>query len=351
MTKEVKKDSTQRIEYIDAMKGFSIILVVLHHVSLMAFGRNSAIDEWYVVFFMPLFFFISGFVIYNPTQQWTFKNSIVFLKKKIWTLILSPFVFFLLYIHIYNRELSASLTDPSKAGYWFTFMLFGYYIIYICIQMLLGKFNISSLKKDCILILSGCLLYLMGYGISYFYLEKKVLIAGFIGAAHCKHILFFILGTLAKKYLKNFEQCMDSSWFLPICISLYFLLNIFIKPLDGALTRFSFVLSAATMGVVIVFSFFRRYQSQVTKDKILGNVLQTIGRRTLDIYLLHYFFIPYRLSEVCPLFQKYNLPIIELACSLTVASFIIAFCLLISAILRISPNLGHLLFGAKKEIR
>ena len=43
MTKEVKKDSTQRIEYIDAMKGFSIILVVLHHVSLMAFGRNSAI--------------------------------------------------------------------------------------------------------------------------------------------------------------------------------------------------------------------------------------------------------------------------------------------------------------------
>ena len=49
--------TTQRIEYIDAMRGFTMILVVLHHVSLMAFGRNSVTDEWLVEFRMPLFFF------------------------------------------------------------------------------------------------------------------------------------------------------------------------------------------------------------------------------------------------------------------------------------------------------
>ena len=351
MKNEVKKDSTQRVEYIDAMRGFTMILVVLHHISLMAFGRNSAIDEWYVTFVMPLFFFVSGFVLYKSTYNWNFKNSITFLKKKVWPLILSPFIFFLIYIHVYDRVFLESLIDPTKAGYWFTFMLFNYYLMYIFIQMLLDKLYIHPLKKDSILILFGFLIYFAGYGISYLYLEEKISIAGFIGGAQCKHFLFFVLGILTKKYFKNFVHILDSALLLPICISLFFLLNIFIKPLEGALTRFSFVLLTATTGVIIVFSFFRKYQSLVTKDNVLGKILQTIGRRTLDIYLLHYFFIPYRLSEVCPLFQKCNLPIIELACSLTVASFVIAFCLLISAILRISPNLGHLLFGAKKEIR
>lgn len=348
MTKEVEKDSTQRIEYIDAMRGFIMILVVLHHISLMAFGRNSAIDEWYVVFFMPLFFFVSGFVMYKSTDYWKFRNSTNYLKKKIWTLILSPLVFFLIYIYVYDKGLLESITDPTKAGYWFTFMLFNYYVMYIFIQMLLDKLHISPFKKDCILILFGFLIYFTGYAISYLYLEEKVLIAGIIGGAQCKHFLFFIFGTLAKKYFKNFEQILDSSWLLPICISLFFFLNIFIAPISNAFIRFSFVLLATTTGIIIVFSFFRKYQSQVTNKKVLGNILQTIGRRTLDIYLLHYFFIPYRLSEVFPLFYKCDLPIIELACSLVVASLVIAFCLLVSAILRIHPYLAHYLFGAKK---
>lgn len=351
MIKEVKNNSTQRVEYIDAMRGFTMILVVLHHVSLMAFGRNSAIDEWYVTFFMPLFFFVSGFVMYKSTYCWTFKNSVVFLKKKICTLLISPFIFFLIYIYIHDKGLLESLMSPTKSGYWFTFMLFNYYVMYIFIQMLLDKLNIRPIKKECILLLFGMAVYFAGYGISHLYLEEKVLIAGFIGGALCKHFLFFILGILAKKYFKNFENLLDSSWLLPICISLYFLLNIFIGPIGikgGAVIRFAFVLLTAITATVTVFSFFRRYQSYVTKQKVLGNILQTIGRRTLDIYLLHYFFIPYRLQEVCPLFNKCNLPIIELACSLIVASLIIAFCLLISAILRIHPYLAHYLFGAKK---
>ena len=81
----------------------------------------------------------------------------------------------------------------------------------------------------------------------------------------------------------------------------------------------------------------------------MGKTLQTIGRRTLDIYLLHYFFIPYSLSAVFPLFLKSELPIIEVACSLVITSLVIAICLLVSAVLRVSPDLAHLLFGAKKE--
>ena len=92
--------STSRIEYIDAMRGFTMILVVLHHVSLMAFGRNSVIDEWLMEFRMPLFFFVSGFVLYKSTRIWNLKECFSFLKRKIGVQILSPLVFFCIYIYI-----------------------------------------------------------------------------------------------------------------------------------------------------------------------------------------------------------------------------------------------------------
>lgn len=345
--------TTQRIEYIDAMRGFTMILVVLHHVSLMAFGRNSVTDEWLVEFRMPLFFFVSGFVLYKSARQWNMKEYFTFLRRKLDVQILSPIIFFCIYVYIYNRGLLGSLIDPNKSGYWFTFMLFAYYVMYIAIQMLLDKLLQNEAKKDGLLILTGCSVFIGAYGLQYLYLEKDMVIMGFIGGAHYKYFLFFIGGVLVRKYFCSFEKVLDSSYFLPFCISLYFLLNIFSVPINigGGFYRIFFILSTAITGIVVVFSFFRRYQGQFSKDKLLGKTLQKIGRRTLDIYLLHYFFIPYQLSDVFPLYLKYNLPVVELACSLVVTSLVIACCLLISATLRISPELASFLFGAKKDKR
>ena len=49
---------TQRIEYIDAMRGFAMLIVVLHHISLMCLGIDSVFEKWAYEFRMPLFFFI-----------------------------------------------------------------------------------------------------------------------------------------------------------------------------------------------------------------------------------------------------------------------------------------------------
>lgn len=344
---------TQRIEYIDAMRGFTMILVVLHHVSLLAFGRNSVIDEWLVEFRMPLFFFVSGFVLYKSARKWNLKECVSFLKRKIGVQIISPFIFFCIYVYLYDRNLIDSFLEPGKAGYWFTFMLFVYYIMYIMVQMLLNRLRICELYKDAILVLLGFCVFLGSYIFQFLYLERGVIIMGFIGGAHLKFFLFFIMGVLVKKYFRNFENALDSSWLIPIITSLYFLLNIFSEPINahGGVFRISFILLTAFTGIVMVFSFFRRYQEHFSKDRLMGKVFQTIGRRTLDIYLLHYFFIPYSLFEVFPLFLKYELPIIELVCSFLVASVVIAFCLLISAVLRINPNLAHFLFGAKKVVK
>lgn len=85
---------TKRLAYIDAMRGFTMILVVFSHVQY--FGYGEFIQSVYnfvwggscliyrdliTLFFMPLFFFISGFVLYKPDVEWNYV-ALLFLATK-----------------------------------------------------------------------------------------------------------------------------------------------------------------------------------------------------------------------------------------------------------------------------
>ena len=347
------KQKTQRIEYIDAMRGFTMIIVVLHHVSLMAFGVDSAFEKWSYEFRMPLFFFISGFLMYKPLHVWDLKNTFTFLEKKVTNLIISPLIFFFIYVYVYNKNIIESLASPAKAGYWFTFVLFIYFLIYIVCQAVFDKLKLSSKKKDLMLLCVGILVFMGAYGISYLYLEWNNFWAGFIGAGNLKYFIFLALGALAQKHFDKFERLLDASPLVMISIVAYFLMNVFYNPINqmGGAVRLLFVLLSGVTGVIIAFALFRKYQNYVDSSHVGGRFLQFVGRRTLDIYFLHYFFIPDQLGKAFPIFSEYNLPLVEIACSLFIALLIIAACLGVSAVLRTSATLGNILFGAKKDKR
>ena len=58
---------TQRINYIDRMKGFAIFVVVLAHVFLFSFDMgDNLIFKFCASFEIPLFMFVSGFVAFIP---------------------------------------------------------------------------------------------------------------------------------------------------------------------------------------------------------------------------------------------------------------------------------------------
>ena len=99
--------------------------------------------------------------------------------------------------------------------------------------------------------------------------------------------------------------------------------------------------------LTIVVMFFRHYQSWFTNDKPIGRGLQYIGVRTLDVYLLHYILLP-KLPQVGAWFNQ-NRPnfVLEITVSFSVALVVIAFCLLVSQLLRISPIFRQYLFGRK----
>ena len=345
----------ERIEYLDALRGFTMILVILNHVAAYNLGVDVYSEEnlhFYLrLFRMPLFFFVSGFVFYKANFFDTFGNIITFIKKKLFVQIISPFLFFLCYIHFMDLPYIESIMSDTKVGYWFTFTLFSYFIIYIIIRSILKVFKIKESHSLIILFIIGFLLYNFS---ARYYISKfcgiPTDILNFIGAGRLHYFSFFILVIIIRKNFKSFECILDKAVLIIIAVLTFFLINIFIdyNGMNELISQnIKFVL--AISGIIIVFSFFRKNTTYFRQEGLISKTLQYIGKRTLDIYLIHFFFLSYNMPKIVTYFTEHNLPIYEFTLSLVMTTIIISLCLLVGSILRISPTMAHYLFGAKEK--
>lgn len=347
---------SKRIEYIDALRGFTMVLVVFQHIATFCWGITHknipSVHEYFMQIRMPMFFFISGFVLYKSHILWNSAYVMDFLKKKFLIQIIPTVVFLLVFVHSFDFPLTGILTNGSKAGYWFTFTLFEYFIIYALLRFCFRKRDDGFL--DVVILAIALCFYVFKSGKVYDAIPLSVSLKGFLGMNKWHYFFFFVLGTLVRKHFDLIQKWLDGKWLILCCVSVYFLLNAFkdMLPQDNVLGdvldfAFGFILSLT--GLIVLFAFFRTNQSLFSKEKKLGFYLQYIGRRTLDVYLIHYFLIPYQLKKIAHVFQDYPMPVIEATCSLVIALIIIAFCLLISNVLRLSPFLSHWLFGVKNK--
>ena len=114
----------QRIEYIDAMRGFTMILVVYSHVCNYCLG-----DKWlgwndvFFLFRLPCFFFISGW-LFEPVRE----SIRTVVKKKFMVQIIPTLIFLLI---LAPPPLFFSRLGATKGGYWFTFALFVFFLLYL----------------------------------------------------------------------------------------------------------------------------------------------------------------------------------------------------------------------------
>ena len=62
-------EKTHRIEYIDALRGFTMLLVVYGHILVHCFDFDFTTEPSFnsiiSLIRMPIFFFISGFIMYK----------------------------------------------------------------------------------------------------------------------------------------------------------------------------------------------------------------------------------------------------------------------------------------------
>ena len=349
-----------RIEWIDAMRGFTMILVVAFHVCQQAFAvdiKQSASLPFLVLFRMPLFFFISGFVAYKSSITWTAHEYTTLLAKKARVQLIPTLVFFLVAVVILapNRMGDYIMTDlhTPTGFYWFTIALF-----YMLAAYYTYCFIISRLTKR--IGLAICILWILSVAMYETVYLPKIFDYAF-GNPHAKegflidskiiqfmqYFQFFLYGNIVRRYWEKAQQLFDNKYVILTIIGIAFFSCIdFLKLhlLSGQWTNLSRTLAMYSM-LTIVFLFFRYYKDSVTKQTKLGNILQYIGTRTLDIYLLHKLFMP-NLHCIGEFFNNnHHNFVAETTLSIMLALIIIAFCILVSNTLRMSPFLKKYLFG------
>ena len=157
---------------------------------------------------------------------------------------------------------------------------------------------------------------------------------------------FFLFGNIVHRYWQQAQRLMDSKWFFPVVTLLAVVCTI--EVLKWHTLRLAWASLPHTLAMFLllsmVFMFFRYYHAFFEQTRF-GSVLQFIGRRTLDIYLLHYFFLP-KLPMVGEFFKvnRSNF-ILETTASFALAFLVIGFCIVTSQLLRVSPFLKKYLFG------
>ena len=92
--------------------------------------------------------------------------------------------------------------------------------------------------------------------------------------------------------------------------------------------------------MVMVFTFFRYFASWFTKERALGRSLQYVGTRTLDIYLLHFFFLPEFMLLYNRQLLAYDSKWLEVSVVMGEALVVLAACLVASYVIRLIPFLA-----------
>ena len=331
----------QRIAYIDAMRGFTMILVVFAHVCYFCMEAPlMGYNRIFYLFRLPCFFMISGW-LFEPIARRPFKEVIC---HKAMVQLLPTFIFLLLLAP--PPEFFHQL-GTLKGGYWFTFVLFEFFVLYLLITRL-GKAWRPWVALGIALTAFCCARYYNEIHLSATGVQKYVVdVLGFMSVTLWRFFLFFYIGTWMRRHFDAFVRWTDKPWALPLMAAAFFLIasTPHRDNLPFEMCRFFF---GGIMGMWMVFTCFRRSDSWMQKHH-LSRPLQYVGTRTLDIYLLHYFFLPRFLITYADRLKALDSQFIEFIVILGVALVVLAITLLVSYLIRLSPFLGHYLFGVKYD--
>lgn len=277
----------QRLEYIDAMRGFTILMVI--YVHLVNYGLFDLKGGWNECFYspavvglkfrMPLFFFISGFFAYAVYDTQTFSKRVKNrLMRQLWPTIVVCLVFNgICFWHGWRSLIYNSHND----AYWFTQSLVQVFLFYAVVAYAMYFLKMNKLRQTItlaalIIIFVGLQLYIGTLGklspyhfLNYTYLIKTI-----------PYSQFFFLGVLAKMWFDKTEKLFRKKW-LYLLITAVFMAECILHP-DGAdfITRCS--------GIIAVYGCFYYSRSFWSNGNMAARAMNFLGRNTLPIYLFHY---------------------------------------------------------------
>lgn len=190
------------------------------------------------------------------------------------------FVFGLCYTFTFSKDILSGMVgfaeSPAKNGYWYLMTLAMFYL-----SLCLYRLNV----KD-----KWYVNVAMAFGIwgGYFVLWKNFAqTTDYFCMLNCGNFYpFFMLGVFATKY-KLLERAKQSNWLFSLCIVMYALLFCIEMPVHALASLNKHIFLPFCMVVVVVTLFMSRHH----KTSRFEQLMEIVGKRTLDIYMIHYFFV------------------------------------------------------------
>ncbi|MFI3278490.1 MAG: acyltransferase [Rikenellaceae bacterium] len=334
---------------MDQLKGLSIFLVVMFHIHIFSFGLGNieSMNEIIVMLArvrMPLFFFLSGFVLKKAALPISEFPS--YLANKFCHLMLPFFSVGLIYVYFIEKaDFVQFVTSNTKLNYWYLYVLFILSIIVFFFNIISDKFCKKRIILDVLLAAGVCIMLL---GIIYVikftipsneveYLTLDITSLRLI-AAHSVPLFF---GLLTSKYnLRN--AIFNNQRLFTIALLSFIALYCSFAIITYKENRFVMDLFGISGIIIVGYIFF----SVLPKSSYIMDKLAYIGTKTLDVYVLHYFVMAsISLSFLNPYLAENGFIELILLSILSIA--VIATCIFVGHIIRQSRLLGFILLGAK----
>lgn len=256
----------QRLEWVDAAKGCSILLVVAWHV----FQQRIYVNELLVFVRMPLFFFVAGFFATKAL-------------KKSWFNVISTKVghfFYIYFLWLTIKFFSTNVLDALKDGraidwtylshnivepastLWFLYAL----AIIFPLAKLFSKLPIVPLFAMLIALYTACTWGGQWWDVPF--LERFPRLT-----------LFFAAGAALFPHLHTVPSKFDK-WF-PVTIAAFFAISYgILNSAMGWIAPLTLFASSIGIGSILL-------MSRAVQGRAIGTLLNFIGKRTLHIYVMH----------------------------------------------------------------
>ena len=332
----------ERLEYIDALKGFAILLVVMGHVIPWCFESFRDIPSmsptpillWEIIysFHMPLFMFISGF-LFGQSHFSSFKDYTVKMWKKT-KMLLIPYIVCGILVFLWR--------GGREWTYWYLLTLLQLLLLVGGIYFFIDKIkNTKSRIVAEIVALGGASLLLQ--------LIPKVYGGPYLHVCYdwyqhlCSMYSYFAIGSFMMRNVNVHKIMNKHIYSLSL---LFFCVSCCIK------IPFTSFMGVSLQSLSAIYCCLYIFIECFTKG-IVVDYFERIGKKTLHIYILHLFFAV-KITQLGDYFITLSSAsrmefvtafVIQLLYSLIISWIIIELCLYAGKIIKTSPLFAFVLLG------
>lgn len=287
--------ATQRQEWIDCLRGVTMLLVVIGHCDLWLTGWFSAFSLISNIYQLPLFFFISGLFAYSAKLSPGNPEEIAMavwrrIKMVLWPTIIILAAYYCCFL-MADNSIADIAADQYKGGYWFTIVVVEIYVLALPFILLINSTRMRRRWAFAIIVAAMIVFAKAGNEVSDIFRDHYIM--GWTSLHFVfSYMPYFLLGMMARLIMPGLRSRVTSPW-LPLITVIVCLVTLIVMPVlrHGVLDwRIMPLLSLLMLGLFMTFSNLRGALNASTP---YGRLLSTIGRNTLPIYLFHYFILSF----------------------------------------------------------